>query len=1016
MKKKILSVLTVLPIVIPFLASCSSLHVHTFTSPYETDEESHWKTCSICHQKFDQHNHVFNEINDKCSICDYTDPLVYLNEDNEVIGLTPYGKTKYTINLPENVWGIGHEAFKDSEAVTVKLNKELNYYYDDSFTGSHVKNITTEESIVEWDYQSSEGKITKKRVLNDNVAKIGNNYYETLDEAFAAVDIEDTTITLLRDRYDLLTSAPIEVDHSIILEPLYPNTMLTCNFNIANNGILYIPETITYVGSARLLLTHVKELVGNGADYADFNNIERSAYSTGSIVFVNKDECPAGADVSYVASFKEIRQGIPARGAKQVANELLLIPHKHYAFGTVRFSTDFTTIWGLTKYGETVTELTLTSPFEGINCVVGRNAFSVGYRIHVSISDSPDINVYSLKTKGFFTDLTIGEGITAIKEYAFNNRIDDTLKEGIDISDKIKIPGLVEVLPILFSHLFSVKLGDDLKTIGEMAFYDNVSMTNVVGGANLTSIGSEAFGGGISLTTADFSHSYKLKEIERNAFTQCSSLSYLALPPGQWKCGGTSYALGAYFPFDMTPEGIANIFASDEEEDGSWQKTNLSSEPIYYTFTKVKDKKGRFCCVVSTDSIETALSKCPDKGEIYISEGYEGSHTIDLDRSKSLTIRASSEFKDFTVTQQGQNDITINPGQYLMLNNVRPEGNITLKADSNSTTGGTINTAGFAIKGVDSSDIPQVSLDSTNVKVGDLLSTTANIDRETYDAYGIFNFAIKEDEARNEQYTLINDTSPFGDKATSITFARQTNEVPRVVAGIDNTTITLDNNITHINISSDVEKIAQLFFKNFDDLEKVICEEGLKTIGARAFEGCDNLKSINLPNSITSIGYAAFNSCDNLTMVSIPNNEQITSISKQCFRACTSLTSIVIPATVTSIGEEAFAGCKELKTVSFPVNLETIEKGAFSGCEALNSIYIPDDSHLKTIGENAFGTFILGDDVLKCGLAYAYFANNTEGWTVPESTAIPASDLTDPSLAALRLTTTYVDKQWTRSV
>ena len=146
-KKKILSALTVLPIVVPFLASCSSLHVHTFTSPYETDEESHWKTCSICHQKFDQHNHIFNEINDKCSICDYTDPLVYLNEDHEVIGLTPYGKTKYTINLPNEVGGIPVEgiaskAFKDSEAVTVRLNEKLDNFMNQNqlkYIGEEVK-------------------------------------------------------------------------------------------------------------------------------------------------------------------------------------------------------------------------------------------------------------------------------------------------------------------------------------------------------------------------------------------------------------------------------------------------------------------------------------------------------------------------------------------------------------------------------------------------------------------------------------------------------------------------------------------------------------------------------------------------------------------------------------------------------------------------------------------------------------------------------------------------------------
>ena len=48
-------------------------------------------------------------------------------------GLTPYGKTKYTITLPNNVKSIApHDAFKDSNVVTIKLNKELDYYYETS--------------------------------------------------------------------------------------------------------------------------------------------------------------------------------------------------------------------------------------------------------------------------------------------------------------------------------------------------------------------------------------------------------------------------------------------------------------------------------------------------------------------------------------------------------------------------------------------------------------------------------------------------------------------------------------------------------------------------------------------------------------------------------------------------------------------------------------------------------------------------------------------------------------------
>lgn len=996
-----------LPIVAPFLASCSALHVHTFTSPYETDETSHWKTCSICHEKFDQHTHVFNEIDNKCFICDYIDPLVYVDENNQMTGLTPYGKTKYTVNLPSNVQSIGSKAFKDSNAVTVKLNKELNYYCIDSFSESHVKTIDTEESMVKWKEPDSLGRIYKERVFDENVAKIGNQYYSTLQEAFKAVENEETTITLLRDRYDLLMNEPIEIDHTIILEPLYENTLLSCDFDIADNGILYVPETIVYEGNARLLLTVVKEVRGNGYSYKEFDNQYEDVYSSGSIVFVNKDECPLGANVTYVKSFREIghSSGYPAIGARQVANELLLIPHKHYAFGTVRFSQDFATIKGLTKYGLTVTDLTLTSPIKGKKAVIGQNAFAVGWKVKVSLPVIDDLNYYMFRTKGFFTHLTIGEGITKISKWAFTNRIDSSLP-GIDV---------IKQLPIVLSHLTSVKLGDEVEEIGYESFYDNVSLTEVIGGANLNFIDKRAFGGvigGISLTTADFSRCYKLNSIPCNTFSGCSKLSYLALPPGLWKSSwGAIATFAVYFPYDMTPEKIAYSFANrDRDSEDSWQKTSLKTDPIYYTKTNRKDSLGKFNDVGFTVGISAAIEKCCDNGEIYISDGYTGTtRTIDLKgHTKAMTINVAPNFTDFTIKNNGSSDLTVKQGEYLMLNNVKVEGNVTLKTNDENYPTYISNTAGFAIRGVDSTDIPQVNLTGLNGKVNieNISSTEANIHNETYDAYGIFNFTIKDDDDGEGAYTNITDTSPFGDEATSITYAHQTEDAIRVKV---NNGTTKNNNVTHITFSSDVESIAANAFYDFNNIQQVTCEEGLTSIGESAFDGCDGLTSVTLPNSLTSLGKKAFLDCDLLTTVNIPTS--LTSISEACFQNCPRLKEIDIPNNIETIEKEAFAKCTSLTSVEFPINLKTIGESAFKGCSALNKIVIPNDSHLTTIGANAFSG---------CNsLIIASFGENiTTNWTVntePGPTPVPEAELADSANAALHLRYTYVEQEWTRS-
>ena len=82
------------------------------------------------------------------------------------------------------------------------------------------------------------------------------------------------------------------------------------------------------------------------------------------------------------------------------------------------------------------------------------------------------------------------------------------------------------------------------------------------------------------------------------------------------------------------------------------------------------------------------------------------------------------------------------------------------------------------------------------------------------------------------------------------------------------------------------------------------------SIGSSAFWQCSSLTSITIPDSVTSIGDYAFYNCDSLTSIEIPNS--VTSIGEGVFKNCSSLTSIEIPNSVTSIGDSAFEGCSSL--------------------------------------------------------------------------------------------------------
>ena len=134
------------------------------------------------------------------------------------------------------------------------------------------------------------------------------------------------------------------------------------------------------------------------------------------------------------------------------------------------------------------------------------------------------------------------------------------------------------------------------------------------------------------------------------------------------------------------------------------------------------------------------------------------------------------------------------------------------------------------------------------------------------------------------------------------------------------------------------------------DIQSLVIEEGVTSIGTGAFYDCRALTSIAISNSVTSIGFQAFDECIGLSSVTIPNS--VKSIGDYAFIVCESLTSVKIGNGVTSIGESAFQQCTSLSSVTLGNSLKTIGTSAFADCSALTSIVIPNS--VTSIGQTAF--------------------------------------------------------------
>lgn len=175
-------------------------------------------------------------------------------------------------------------------------------------------------------------------------------------------------------------------------------------------------------------------------------------------------------------------------------------------------------------------------------------------------------------------------------------------------------------------------------------------------------------------------------------------------------------------------------------------------------------------------------------------------------------------------------------------------------------------------------------------------------------------------------------------------------------------------------------------WKKFD-IQNIIIENGLTSIGEYAFYECFGLTSITIPNSVTSIGGCAFSYCSNLTSITIPNS--VTSIGFYAFNKCSSLTSITIPNSVTSIGEAAFEDCSGLTSVTIPNSITRLEKYTFVRCSRLTSITIPNS--VTSIGQECFiGCYSLTsvnipNSVTSIGFRIFYRCTGLTSITIPNS-------------------------------
>lgn len=131
--------------------------------------------------------------------------------------------------------------------------------------------------------------------------------------------------------------------------------------------------------------------------------------------------------------------------------------------------------------------------------------------------------------------------------------------------------------------------------------------------------------------------------------------------------------------------------------------------------------------------------------------------------------------------------------------------------------------------------------------------------------------------------------------------------------------------------TNDTKPIGSMVFGilDFNWINNSVNTAKVTSIADSAFSGATNLQSIILDENITTIGTSAFRDNPNLTTVDFLNSK-LEQIGDYAFNKCVNIDTLSIPKTLTTIGNETFGkelnDQTKLQTINFYWTIEEIEK------------------------------------------------------------------------------------------
>ena len=174
----------------------------------------------------------------------------------------------------------------------------------------------------------------------------------------------------------------------------------------------------------------------------------------------------------------------------------------------------------------------------------------------------------------------------------------------------------------------------------------------------------------------------------------------------------------------------------------------------------------------------------------------------------------------------------------------------------------------------------------------------------------------------------------------------------------DGTTFVLDSSGTltvsgsgyRMNDYYDADDTRAPWYANKEQIKKVVIEDGVINIGARAFKDCENLAEISF-GTIDTIGDHAFQNCSSLKTALLPST--CSWIWGYAFENCTSLQRAYVnyvSSTEAMLPEGMFKGCTSLAVLGLGTGIHWLGTDSLAGCDNFKTI-ISDNGNIRALQE-----------------------------------------------------------------